>query len=430
MTTKLRCSSMDKLFACPPSVMGHPGMVPISIMSGDAARAGQIVHGLLADYIQTGTYNVAEACGREGVIDDSGVENISQLVDYGIRCWQEMEQYFTDARVECHVESEVLSSPIGDVQLDGTTDVLSPIGVSNGVFLDWKTGWIDKGHSNQGYAYAKCMWDLLGQPEQCVITGVFAYLRHRYYRVVKYRPSDIKDWTNDLTRNVLARAEKAEFSPGEQCNYCDYYSTCKARSRVTEGLIDTLMLGQTHSSNDEYQRWLEGVQHSIAHMTEATEQEAGEAVSTLYERTRMLDRMVGDLKAMLRDAAEKHGPLPMGGDMELAIEEQERRTLDSVPALRVMRRHMSDTQIAEAARFSLSKALDIYAKQVHTQERSAAKAELAEALEKGGAVQRSVVRKLTARHKAPIESVERAKAKEDTQETTDARLPNEHQHGG
>ncbi|MFP3387000.1 hypothetical protein, partial [Tritonibacter sp. SIMBA_163] len=76
-------------------------------------------------------------------------------------------------KVECHVQSEVLASPCGDIQLDGTTDVLSPIGASNGIFLDWKTGWVDSGYVHQGFAYARSMWDLLGQPDEAVITGVF-----------------------------------------------------------------------------------------------------------------------------------------------------------------------------------------------------------------------------------------------------------------
>ncbi|MFP3434289.1 DUF2800 domain-containing protein, partial [Paraburkholderia sp. SIMBA_061] len=153
------------------------------------------------------------------------------------------------------------------------------------------------------------MWDLLGQPDEAVITGVFVFIRHRYYRVVKYRASDILDWTNDLTRNVMARAKAGEFSPGAQCNTCRYHATCKARQRVAEGMIDTLLLGQTHEANKPYEEWLESVKSHIEHMSSGTETETAEAVSTLYERTKMLDKAVSDLKLLLRASVETHGPL-------------------------------------------------------------------------------------------------------------------------
>jgi hypothetical protein len=417
---------MDKLFACPPSVFGGEGMVPVSTQ-GEPALIGKVVHELLAEEVAGSDAAVASACNRHGVIDEAKREEVGKLLDYGLKVWGELGKYFPQPAVECAVGSEEIGSPIGPVQLDGTVDVLSPIGASNGVFLDWKTGWLDAGYVNQGFAYAVCMWHLLGQPEDCTITGCFAFLRHRYYRVVKYRPKDMQDWLDDLRRNVLARADRKEFSPGAHCNYCSYYATCTARRRVAEGMIDTLLLGQTHESNEKYQDWLKGVKSSIEHMTEGTADEAAEAVATLYERTKMLDKAVMDLKEMLRSSVEQHGPLPLGDGTELAMEEQERRKLQSVPAMRVLRRHMSDTQIAEAMNLSLPKLLDIFGKQHHRNDRGDFKRALAEELDDAGAIAHSKMTKMTVRQsERPLESISRATIKEGTD---DAGTDGEHSDG-
>lgn len=423
--TQLRCSSMDKLFACPPSVFGGNGMVAVS-SQGQPALVGKVIHDLLADAIEGVDTPVASACNRHGLIADDERASVFQLSEYGGHVWQDLSRYFPDPKVECQVESKPMDSPIGQVQLNGTVDALSPVGASNGVFLDWKTGWLDSGYVHQGFSYATCLWQMLGEPEEGVITGCFVFLRHRYYRVVKYRASDIRDWLNDLTRNVLARAHRQEFSPGAHCNYCSYYTTCKARRRVAEGMIDTLLLGQTHADNQSYQDWLDGVKASIEHMTEGTVDEAAEAVATLYERTKMLDRAVTDLKTMLRSNVEQHGPLPLGDGTELAMEEQERRELDTVPALRELRRHMSDTQIAEGTKLSLPKLLDAFSKQHHKGRRSDAKYALSKALEDAGVIEIKRITKMAVRQsKQPLESVSNATMKE----SHDAEPPDQHADG-
>ncbi|MFP3435106.1 hypothetical protein SB781_35685, partial [Paraburkholderia sp. SIMBA_061] len=84
---------------------------------GNEAAVGKVVHDVLADYIQRDTYNISAACNRHGLIDDPTREEIVRLVEYGVKAWGELAKYFSSPKVECHVQSEVLASPCGDIQL-------------------------------------------------------------------------------------------------------------------------------------------------------------------------------------------------------------------------------------------------------------------------------------------------------------------------
>ncbi len=422
--TRLRCSSLDKLFDCPMSVFGT-GMTPIGSQGGPA-RIGKVAHDLLADLVAGGDWDLAGAANRHALTEDEQ-EEVRRLVGYGEFAWGELHKYLPSPKVECALESDAMASASGMAMLDGTADVVSPVGSDRGVFVDWKSGWKDDGYEHQGFGYATCLWHALGRPTDGTITGVFVFLRHRYYRVVKYRPQDIEAWCGDLTRNVLARASRGEFSPGATCGVCDYFADCKARQRVAEGVIDTLLLGETHEANKQYEQWLAGVKQSLARLTDATLDDAAEATSTLYERIKLVERGLDGAKALLREACERHGRLPLGDGTELAITEQERKDINTTPALRVLRRHLSDAQIADCTKISLPKVLDAYGKQRQAGDRAAAKQELEESLEQAGAISvRRMTRMAVRRSDYQRESVKTSNLKD----SSDADADCQHADGG
>ena len=64
----IRCSVLDGLFACTPSVLDESGLVRIST-AGEAAELGKVVHALAASYIETGSFDLKGECSRRGFED-------------------------------------------------------------------------------------------------------------------------------------------------------------------------------------------------------------------------------------------------------------------------------------------------------------------------------------------------------------------------
>jgi hypothetical protein len=199
MARLIRCSSLDSVFACTPSVIGQDGEVRVN-SSGEEAEVGKAVHALAASFVKSGSFDLKGECLRRGIEDD---EEVAKLIGYACRAWEELARFFPMPRTERKVEGPVLATRTGEYIVAGTCDVLSGVGTSDAMFLDWKSGFVDDGYRHQMTGYAYGAWNLLGRPAQSVITGIVAFLRHRYYRVVQYTPAMLEEWENDLTHNVL-----------------------------------------------------------------------------------------------------------------------------------------------------------------------------------------------------------------------------------
>jgi hypothetical protein len=231
----LRCSSLDSLDACAPSVLDEKGAVRIST-AGEPAELGNLVHALATDYIDFGKFDVAGECGRQGM--ESLAEDATELMGQVVRIWDELRRFFPQPKTERVVKGELPDSPW---TITGTVDVLSPVGANKAIFLDWKSGWAE-GYANQMFGYAWCIWNLLGRPDDAEfeVVGIIAFLRHRKYNILKYNAKKLAEWEYKLLHNVLSRS--SAYHPGEHCSRCPIYAGCQARQEVVQGTLTALML--------------------------------------------------------------------------------------------------------------------------------------------------------------------------------------------
>lgn len=407
----IRCSSLDSLFACTPSVIGNetdPPHVRID-SSGEAAEGGNVLHELLASYIRTGGYDIKGVCQRRGYTDE---EQVAELIVPGVRAWNEVKRFFPTPAVERKVTSDPLTTATGEYQLTGTADVLSPIGTTNAVFLDWKSGYIDDGYHQQMHGYAYCIWCILGKPEKTEIAGVVVFLRHRYHRVVKYTADDLKAWEHNLTHNVLASLNR--YRPGRQCAHCPLYATCPARQEIVCATINSMLAPQEDAdSENPYAHFIQKATALLAGLTPENKNlpEVGQMVDELIARARLAQKAVDDVRGLIRSAVERVGPIPLEGGLSLALRPQEVRTLDPAKAFKIARQHMPDADILKATKISLPQLLAAKAGQFARGEKTKAKIQLEEELREAGAVT------VTTRHILEEMDLEKEKERDDNAET-------------
>jgi hypothetical protein len=218
----IRCSSLDSLFGCTPSVLGQPTAITIKT-TGPEAEVGKLAHSLAASYIETGTFDLDGECDKQGFTGKR--ESIAAAMSYAVQAWRDLSPLFHQPRTEVQVDSKEIRVGLEDYKLEGTIDLLSPSQINevSAYFLDWKTGWggEDGSYAKQMIGYAYCIWSVLGKPENCTIVGFIVFLHQRRKREIHYTTNDLREFEYDLAHNVLSKPDV--FRPGEQCPRCPRY---------------------------------------------------------------------------------------------------------------------------------------------------------------------------------------------------------------
>lgn len=380
----IRCSSLDSLFLCPPSILPiDAGALRIS-SNIPASLLGNVCHDSLARYVRTSSTDFSTVAAALGLPDDQH-DDASILVGYGIRAWEKLAHFFTAPQVESKItNAPPLMVKNQEYQVLGTVDVASQAGTDKSIFIDWKSGYIDDGYANQMIGYAYCLWHWMGRPATVSITGVVVFLRHRYYRVIKYDADMLATWEYDLTHNILSRPD--QYRPGQQCRFCDLHASCKARRAVMVSTIDDIMGTSTLKPGDT--AWLDKATLSLTAMTEDNKGDAsvGELLVDVLFRARLCEQAAENAKTLLRDTVTRVGPIPLTEGLVLALRKIERRTLESTKAMPVLQRHFSTTQIAQASRISIGTLEQAFAAAKPIGEKKASKDELNVMLTEAGAV--------------------------------------------
>jgi hypothetical protein len=382
----VRCSSLDELFACPPSVTNPQQLVKIKPLH-EASVRGRIVHSLVAKYAEHGEYDLYADCTREGWVD---TEEIADLMGYAVRAWDELKKYFPNPQFEVCVTGKS-----GDIlETTGTIDVVSPLEGNAAIFADYKSGYADEGYHNQMFGYAHALWCELGKPQDLQITGVVIFLRHRYYRIVRYNAQNLQEWEFNLTHNVLGNA--STYRPGKQCRYCTLYHSCPARREIVSGMIDALIRGKLLPDDDPFKQYIEKAKELLPTLTAETKADpyVASAFNDLIYICKLIEQQVQDVRAMMRNAVETAGPIPLSADTELALREVEIRQLDPEKAIPVLRRELADAQVCRCMKLSLPKVLVTYSGMFGKGEKGKAARHLENLLRQSGAVQVTVQQRL------------------------------------
>lgn len=382
----LRCSSLDAVFGCTPSVLGDG--VRIS-SDNDGATVGKIVHSMGEDYVTRGKFDLKNAVAAEG-LDDSAEEEIAKLMIYLMKAWEEVKQYFPTPKTECIVKSDPLDVNGITYQIQGTCDVLSPLGACNAIFLDYKSGFLDDSYHHQMAGYAYSIWCVMGRPENTIITGIVIFLRHRYYRVVKFTADSLRQWEYDLIHNVLPSTGK--FKVGKTCRYCELRHGCAARSAVVNGTLNAVMTPNACQPGDPYVAFMQRVGAMLDTLTpdQKSDPEVGQLVSEMLFRIKLAQQAIDDAHGLLRATVQRVSGIPLGNNLELALRKVEVQSLIPSKAMRVLRQHLSDSQIADAMRLSLPKLATAYAASFAKGEKAKSKNILYDALTSAGAIKTSI----------------------------------------
>ncbi len=372
------------MWKCTPSVINDGSGVRISLHN-EAADVGKVAHELSADYVDDGEYSIGKRSNDAG-LDNCHRDDLIDLMSYVVRAWDELEKYFPMPKTECVVESDVFEVDGKKYQIKGTSDVLSAIGTNNGIFADWKSGYVDSGYHQQIAGYAYTLWCVLGRPADCTITGIVVFLRHRYYRVVKFDATKLSQWEYDLTHNIIPR--RNVYSPDKQCLHCDRYVSCEARKSMVEATIDTMLLRNRSGDSSDYVTFLDDAKDLISGLTEENKNDpkVAQAIRMLSHRVAMINQVSKNAKDLIREAVSRVGDIPIDENTALTMRQLKIKKVDPVRGIKVLRRHLSDSELCESMSLSLPKLTTCYASHAKRGNKFAAKEQLTRELERASAI--------------------------------------------
>jgi hypothetical protein len=378
---KLRCSSLDALWACAPSVLDDDGARIDS--SGEASELGQAAHACAASMIRTGKADVDGEAARRG-IEDAG--ELHMMMGFTIRAWLELKarEGFTDPKVEWPYKVAI---PGTDFELDGTIDVASARSGTDLIFADWKTGWKDAGYHQQMNGYSYLLWNKVGRPADVRIRAVTVFLRNRVYRVSDHTADTLAAWENDLTRNVLARSDVYRPEEG-RCPHCPIFHRCAAQQNRTAALVKAFAYPTTLAENDPMRAMLERATAVLSQITPDNKSapEVAELLTRVVYAGKLVTKGVDELDKLVRSTVERVGPIPLANGNELALVEQKTRVLDALKAGPVANKHLSTAEQAKCVKVSLPMMLAQYAGKFMRGEKKGARERLETELEAAGAI--------------------------------------------
>jgi hypothetical protein len=360
----LRCSSLDSLVKCPPSVLAQ---LPRQKPGNDAADLGTAVHTALAMYVKH--HHLEPYKGTE-----DWAEDVDELVHAGAQAWDQLSRVFHLASPEMPVHAKA-----SGFTLEGTADVLGLVkGDENKpAIVDWKTGFVDHGHKFQMRGYALCVWDMCSRPEEMEVLTATVYLRTGQIEYARHKPTDLLAFEREVTRNVLPKYQT--FSPGEHCINCECYVSCTARKSATNDTITSILNGT--GEFDKYAKLLQQVTRENRNLPEMAE-----AVRELRFRTKLLEQVTSAANKVLREAVINHGPLPTSAETHLVVEERTKKVVDPQRALPALGAILSPEQINSAMTLSVPKLVAACAQGYDKNDKKSARLQVLQALEKVEAV--------------------------------------------
>jgi hypothetical protein len=237
-------------------------------------------------------------------------------------------------------------------------DVLSPVGGTSAIVVDWKSGMIDEGYTNQLAGYAYLTWNALERHPEAEITTVTVFLRYGYYRTVKWKAADIQAWEADLLRNVAVASPP--YKPGVHCEHCPHYASCEARREIVRGVMSSLVMTETEAKQAGIRKITDEIATLLSGLTVATKDEplVGQTLADLMFRVRLTQKALDDAKQLIRGTVAQVGAINLHDGTELRFHSMEVNEVNPPKAMKVLARHMSNADIHNAMKLSLPKLLD------------------------------------------------------------------------
>lgn len=364
---KPRCSSLDRLLACPGSAA--PAPFPFN-PSSEAAIAGTAKHLALAlaqpgEAVDFG--EIAHASGVEADDLRSAVGTGRRVVDE-IRGWCSLPPTVqTEVRLDGPVCSGTADWIASVYDGDGHTPADGPL--LELVVLDWKTGWSGDEHPAQTLGYASAARAQFGMPTSGRLTTVEAWLRLGERRVKHYTSSDLDAFE---ARVAAAVASVASVTPGTHCGFCPRRLVCEPRH--------------------DYVRAASMAVARTCHRFEKGVAITREQLGALYEQYRTVTAAARLYEKLLGDELEL-GPIALPDGRQLALVTSERKVLDPHPALAVLEDHaFSAAELRECVSVSKSAVERVAREKAGKGKGAALMREITAGLDKAEAWQTEIVR--------------------------------------
>lgn len=224
--SKPRCSSLDRIDACPGSIL--PADVPPEA-GGPDANLGSARHEALS-YVARGESPPIEEIAAKYSVD---VDELEIAVKFGTAAWrEELAVYFPDPMVERKVASSVCRGTADLAQ--AVVTVGFPTSPSALRVADWKTGYGTEYHPAQLKGYAHCLVEEFGFPTNGVVTIFEVWTSHREMRTTNLTELELAGFAGRLA-TVIETAEEnpdhLEYRAGSHCRWCPHRVGCETRQR-------------------------------------------------------------------------------------------------------------------------------------------------------------------------------------------------------
>jgi len=364
----IRASSTPEGLLCPGS--WRTGELRISPYSGEGAL-GSACHEVLARVVEQDMM-ILEALDIPATAQRWGVEveELRILCAFGLQAYRQLRDVIEGAEVEAELVTELAPGTV----LTGHIDVLK-IDHEKGkaVFLDWKTGRVDRDYRAQLQSYALLV--LACNPELKSCMGSIVWLREGDVESYGFDQADAAAFTQTLVKAV--RWEDRTYRPGPHCAHCIRSHDCPAVVAMVKRDVAMLLPDDGGPTTIESVTLL-----------------PPEKVVDLYHKAKAVAAFCESALEAVRLRLRTDGPITTTPTRELRMIGVERREVDPVKAWPLLQPRLSDEEIAGCMKLSAAKLDDAVAKKAGKGKGAAAKRELGEALEKAGAVERVVIEQM------------------------------------
>ncbi len=237
---KIRCSSLDRLFACPASAHTENDAVLIDHEATEATKTGIAVHALMADVVKNHYQELPDVrpyCESYGA-DEKDV----RILGYqGMKFLREYRKFLSEFPL---VEVQLGTKIAEGVELTGRPDVLDFVSLEGGeptvYVIDWKTGEKDEDsryiRQMQGYSELGLQHYIWQAPHRVVV--ILAWLRSAEATVMSHRADDALMFGEEV--EAATRWDGKTFTPGEACRYCPRVAACPGRRDLMLAAVEVL----------------------------------------------------------------------------------------------------------------------------------------------------------------------------------------------
>jgi hypothetical protein len=362
---ELHCSDLPRVCRCPAS------LTPPSLTirgSNPAAAIGSAVHEALADVPNGKRPDLLAISEKYGVEKDA----VIPLFYAGVRLLEELSPNLDVIGTEVRLETELLFE--GEtVRVLGTADLLATVKDDPGILLvaDYKSG-VEKNFTEQLQGYAVLAHRKYADIERFKLAVLM--LRSGETIIVDMDPAEaLADLKTKLARSL---ASPNTYSPSfDNCSFCPRAIECPGRTAL--------------------------VRQSVLDLTTAQEtmDAAPPAVlAGLYDKAKLLEKVLEHFQATLRNAVMQAGELSVGDGRVLYFKDRNQSPIDAAKAWPVLIQQFGSVEkFADALTIGKGELCDTIRRMVPKGKGAGAIREFMAALDAAGAVEHKTSKVLTIR---------------------------------